>query len=35
MEGVCEKSAEVNIFIQERGINNRIVIGIDGRIMLR
>jgi hypothetical protein len=35
MEGVCKKSAEVNIFIQERGISNRIMIGVDGRIILR
>jgi len=35
MEGVCEKSSEVNMLIQENGINSRIAIGVDWRIILR
>jgi len=35
MEGVCEKHSEVNMLIQENGINSRIAIGVDWRIILR
>jgi hypothetical protein len=35
MEGVCEKGCEVNILIQERGINSRIAVEVDWRMMLK